>query len=233
MKRGFSLIELLVVIAVIAIIAALLLPAVSGARSAADRAVCISNLRQVNLAARMYAEDHADAIPYSKRIYFAYKQSIQPYLCRATNAVANDKEFVCPADDFDLDGPIGSWFRDSSIHGKSFCRQRSTQFSSYFFNGDARGTNKVKTPVNLAGKVFDRVRQPEKTVLIGEISGGMAISGHERKEPLQYQNARNLMSFVDGHVSFIKIYWNGIAGFGGISFFYEPLAGYAYKWSGN
>lgn len=56
-----------------------------------------------------------------------------------------------------------------------------------------------------------------------EISGGIGISAHERKEPFQYQNAKNVMSFVDGHVGFPKIYWNGIVGFGGICFFYEHL----------
>ena len=41
------------------------------------------------------------------------------------------------------------------------------------------------------------------------------------------------MSFVDGHVSYIKIYWNGSQGGDGFSAFYEPPAGYEYKWSGN
>jgi hypothetical protein len=41
------------------------------------------------------------------------------------------------------------------------------------------------------------------------------------------------MSFVDGHAAYIKIYWNGTAGFDGFPAFYEPTNGYDYKWSGN
>lgn len=59
--RGFTLVELLVVIAVIAVIAAMLFPAFGRAKTSAQRVRCISNLRQLGLAARMYCDDHDDA----------------------------------------------------------------------------------------------------------------------------------------------------------------------------
>ncbi len=56
--RGFTLIELLVVIAIIAVLAALLLPVLSSAKSRAARAHCLSNQRQLGVAARLYLDEN-------------------------------------------------------------------------------------------------------------------------------------------------------------------------------
>lgn len=55
---AFSLIELFVVVAIIALVASILLPVLGRARSCAQRVQCVSNLRQLGLAVRMYSDDH-------------------------------------------------------------------------------------------------------------------------------------------------------------------------------
>jgi prepilin-type N-terminal cleavage/methylation domain-containing protein/prepilin-type processing-associated H-X9-DG protein len=92
-SRAFTLIELLVVITVIAILAGLMLPALSRAKEAGRAAACSSNLRQLAIASSTYALDNKGRLPYfldwlyttrgdltSGRL-FPYLKSTQVYLC--------------------------------------------------------------------------------------------------------------------------------------------------------
>ena len=61
-RRGFTLIELLVVIAIIAVLMAILMPALNRVKEQGKRAVCLSNLKQLTLAWIMYADDNDDVL---------------------------------------------------------------------------------------------------------------------------------------------------------------------------
>src|SRR3977135_990436 len=64
--QGFTLIELLVVIAIVAILAGLLLPALSRAKARGQQTACLNKLKQWDLALVMYKEDNEDLLPREK-----------------------------------------------------------------------------------------------------------------------------------------------------------------------
>ena len=62
-RGGFTLIELLVVIAIIALLLAILMPALQRVKRQAEATTCLSNLKQIGMAAELYAYDYERYIP--------------------------------------------------------------------------------------------------------------------------------------------------------------------------
>ena len=123
-RAGFTLIELLVVISILALLIALLLPAIKRARDQARRTVCASQIRQIGIATFTYAGDNHDVFPTNfygsanpipsdaplNVPYIGPGLALRPYMS------GNDAVFICPSDENHTD-PQSWWYTISTSAG--------------------------------------------------------------------------------------------------------------------
>src|SRR3569833_109788 len=256
-KRAFSLIELLVVIAIIGVLAALLLPVLTRSKVSAQRATCISNLKQINLGIRRYADESNDVSPSMTQggfIGFRFRELLQSYLGLKGSPSPQDKVFSCPADTFYYKSVPGG---NLQFVAERFHTKTNTLYSSYGFNGGNSGNTasnravwtkyypEIRNIPGVSGLKLSSIPHPSRTVLVAESVAFMPYSWHDPKPAITlpigllmpfFNGARDEVSFVDGHVSYIKMYWNNSSNSLGnysAAFFYDPPAGYDYQWSGD
>lgn len=246
---GFTLVELLVVIAIIAILASLLLATVSSVKGKARRLTCTNNLRQINLGVRMFSDDSNDKAPKpetrTSHPYNDYKALMKSYVGLRGASSVRDKLFACPADTFYSDYSFGHYPPSDPLVGyvaESICARPDYDYSSYVFNAGNLMSNRRRELTGrpgIAGLPLGSIKHPARTVLVAEVSAISPFSWHQPKWPRSlarnaiYNNALNTVSFVDGHVSYIPIYWKTSWPPTSCAGDYDPPDEYDYQWSGN
>ena len=243
-QRGFTVVELLVVVSIIAILGGLLLPVLRNAKSTAKRATCLNNLRQINMGLRIYADECGDVlsgIPWNRT---NYSSLLKHQVGLTQGSSPQDKLFACPADTFYYGGTNKSiMLINRGLHEEAF-----SDFSSYGFNAGNLKTNLARfgvdyTKLGVAGRKMSSIKNPSRTVLVHEGAAESPWSWHQPRLPLalkegeqgEFENSMNVLSFVDGHASYVRMYWshsttNGLALNAGIE---NPPPEYAYQWSGD
>ena len=130
---AFSLIELLVVIGIIVILAALLFPALSRAKSKARNIACVNQLKQLGVAARLYAEDNGGRLPAAELLPSnptdpqhplpRINDVLGPYVSRVAVTNSSAPVFKCPSDTdwfFEAEGSSYQWNAGMNGHRIDF-----------------------------------------------------------------------------------------------------------------
>ena len=177
---GFTLIELLVVIAIVGVLAALLLSAVAGARRRAQSVQCLSNLRQLGVAMRLYTDDDKTGrLPADPRdgSVASWLAQLQPGLPSAADLG------ICPGDDYGRDRRrLG---RSSYVLNLYTAADDEETLAAGGGNGGGTGGNGYPfpgpngdpTPTYRSSRRIDLLPQPSLTFLTFEVSNLGARQG--------------------------------------------------------